>query len=137
MSASSSLAAICVAVAGILFLVGERRQAAKAFGAAVLVPCLGMLVCSTLNAIPRIPLWALLCALPFAVLFAIFAAIRVLQFVIASIYGHHVSVRITVHALLSTFRTIGRFLGLILSLPLRLFRRRQHMDDLLRDWRRG
>lgn len=137
-------AVICVVLAGFLFLFRAPKQGAKAIGAAVVIVIMGQLLHS-LGAIwdsetfasPKASFWTLLLGLPLAVLFFFLLSIRILQFILAKIYGYHVSVRITAQALLGTFRALGRLLGFVLSIPARLFSRRQNLDELLRDWRRG
>lgn len=84
----------------------------------------------------RMPFWEMVLLLPLAGLVAIFALIKVMQGAIESIYGTHVSVRVTAHAIIAYFKIIGRVLGFIFMWPIRAFKNRKNMDDLLRQWRR-
>lgn len=91
---------------------------------------------SILDAFAHIPWWEKVIALPFAVLFIAFAGIKALQGAVTGIYGSHVSVRVTSHALIATFRAFGRLLGFAFTWPISIFKNRQTMDERLRRWRR-
>lgn len=89
------------------------------------------------NAIRHASFWLLLAAIPPMILFLMFTVIKAVQILLDRIYGRYVSARIVSAALLQTFAWIGRATGFVLSLPLRLFKRREDMDEMLHDWRRG
>jgi hypothetical protein len=132
-----------VALAGIFFLVGNRRRCIGASAVAVafgvintIIAQSAMIWAALVGSIYRTPTWEILAFGPGAVLFLFFTSIKVLQIVIARIYGGNVSARITTLALVQTFRTIGHILAFVLTLPLRFFRRRERLDEMLQHWRR-
>jgi len=84
----------------------------------------------------QMPLWEVVLLVPVAALVGVFAGIKVMQGVLEGVYGNHVSVRVTAHAIIATFKVIGRVIGFIFMWPIRAFKNRKNMDDLLRNWRR-
>ena len=136
----SSLGALAIAIAGLLIVIGARRQAAKLFVYTAVVLALCAFVPSPATilffATHALPLWALILLIPFAALFTIFATIRIFEAAIAAVYGRNVAFRLTAVALGQTFYWMARAFGFVFLMPFRLFSRRPRIDDLLQDWRR-
>jgi len=135
---------LCIAMTGIFVLVQARRAAAKAFAWAVGFAALhagvgwiGQTFSVLFFRIAQTPLWEKVVFGPFILLFLFFATIKIFQAVIARIYGGNVAAQLTASALAQTFRVIGRAIRFIFLLPAYLFKRRERLDDMLRDWRRG
>jgi hypothetical protein len=84
----------------------------------------------------RLSFWEIALLAPVAALVAVFAAIKAMQGALENVYGNQVAVRVVAHAIIATFKIIGRALGFIFMWPIRAFKNRRNMDDLLREWRR-